>query len=225
QCGRRRRAGGHDRRSRRFRAAAALWVAQRRHRAVDQLLHGALRPDRGVAGAHAPRHPAHGPQQRFAARQPFQPGGDSSVKQKLVVVGAGMASGRALEHLLEDNPESYDVTLFGAEPRGNYNRIMLSPVLGGEKRYDDIITHDAQWYARNAITCRFGETVTAIDRKRKVVASRYGETPYDKLLIATGSAPFIIPIAGKELPGVLAFRDLDDVDAMIAAAGTPGARA
>ena len=86
------------------------------------------------------------------------------MKQKLVVVGAGMASGRALEHLLEDNPESYDVTLFGAEPRGNYNRIMLSPVLGGEKHYDDIITHDAQWYARNAITCRFGETVTAIDR-------------------------------------------------------------
>jgi nitrite reductase (NADH) large subunit len=147
------------------------------------------------------------------------------VKQKLVVIGAGMASGRVLEHLLEDNPESYDLTLFGAEPRGNYNRIMLSPVLAGEKRYDDIITHDAEWYARNGINCRFGETVTVIDRKRKVVASKYGETPYDKLLIATGSAPFIIPIAGKELPGVMAFRDLDDANAMVEAAGKPGAKA
>jgi nitrite reductase (NADH) large subunit len=147
------------------------------------------------------------------------------VKQKLVVIGAGMASGRVLEHLLEDNPESYDVTLFGAEPRGNYNRIMLSPVLAGEKRYDDIITHDAEWYAHNGIHCRFGETVTVIDRKRKVVASKYGETPYDKLLIATGSAPFIIPIAGKDLPGVMAFRDLDDVNAMVEAAGKPGAKA
>jgi nitrite reductase (NADH) large subunit len=147
------------------------------------------------------------------------------VKQKLVVIGAGMASGRVLEHLLEDNPESYDVTLFGAEPRGNYNRIMLSPVLAGEKRYDDIITHDADWYARNGINCRFGETVTIIDRKRKVVASKFGETPYDKLLIATGSAPFIIPVAGKDLPGVMAFRDLDDVNAMVEAAGKPGAKA
>ena len=147
------------------------------------------------------------------------------MRQKLVVVGAGMASGRVLEHLLEDDPARYDVTLFGAEPRGNYNRIMLSPVLAGEKRYDDIITHDAEWYARNGVSCRFGETVTLIDRKRKVVASKHGETAYDKLVIATGSAPFIIPIAGKDLPGVMAFRDLDDVNAMAAAAGRPGARA
>ncbi|HEV7276070.1 MAG TPA: nitrite reductase large subunit NirB [Devosiaceae bacterium] len=147
------------------------------------------------------------------------------MKQKLVVIGAGMASGRVLEHLLEDHPGSYDVTLFGAEPRGNYNRIMLSPVLAGEKRYDDIITHDAGWYERNGINCRFGETVTSIDRKRKVIASKHGETPYDRLLIATGSAPFIIPIAGKDLPGVMAFRDLDDVNAMVAAAGKPGAKA
>ncbi len=77
------------------------------------------------------------------------------MRQKLVVIGAGMASGRMLEHLFEDSPESYDVTLFGAEPRGNYNRIMLSPVLAGEKRYEDIITHDAAWYAANGVDCRF----------------------------------------------------------------------
>jgi nitrite reductase (NADH) large subunit len=147
------------------------------------------------------------------------------LKQKLVVIGAGMASGRALEHLFESDPERYDVTLFGAEPRGNYNRIMLSPVLAGEKQYEDIITHDAQWYAERGVRCRFGETVTTIDRKRKVVISKAGETAYDKLLIATGSAPFIIPVAGKDLPGVMAFRDIDDVKRMVEAAGTPGAKA
>ncbi len=147
------------------------------------------------------------------------------MKHKLVVIGAGMASGRVLEHLFEDNPGHYDVTLFGAEPRGNYNRIMLSPVLAGEKDYEEIVTHDASWYARNSVDCRFGETVTAIDRKRKVVVSKSGETEYDKLLIATGSAPIIIPIAGKDLPGVIAFRDVDDVNRMVDAAGTPGARA
>lgn len=151
--------------------------------------------------------------------------GLTDMTQKLVVVGAGMASGRALEHLFEAAPEAFDVTLFGAEPRGNYNRIMLSPVLAGEKTYGDIVTHDAAWYAANGVTCRFGETVTKIDRKRKVVVSKGGETPYDKLLIATGSAPFIIPVAGKDLPGVMAFRDLDDVNAMVEAARKPGARA
>ena len=110
--------------------------------------------------------------------------------QKLVVIGAGMASGRAIELLLERHPDLYQVTLFGAAPRGNYNRIMLSPVLSGEKSYDDIVTHDAVWYADHNVTCRFGETVTKIDRARKVVISATGETPYDKLLIATGSAPF-----------------------------------
>jgi nitrite reductase (NADH) large subunit len=65
--------------------------------------------------------------------------------QKLVVVGAGMASGRMLEHLFKDRPGAFDVTLFGAEPRGNYNRIMLSPVLAGDKTYEEIVTHDADW--------------------------------------------------------------------------------
>lgn len=147
------------------------------------------------------------------------------MRKKLVVVGAGMASGRMLEHLFEDGTDAFDVTLFGAEPRGNYNRIMLSPVLAGEKCYEDIITHDAEWYAAHDVACRFGETVTRIDRKAKAVFSRAGETPYDKLVLATGSAPFIIPVAGRDLPGVRAFRDLDDVEAMIAAAEKPGARA
>ena len=148
-----------------------------------------------------------------------------TTRQRLVVVGAGMASGRALEHIFAKAPGQYEVTLFGAEPRGNYSRLMLSPVLAGEKTFEETVTHDAAWYARHGVRTRFGEHVTAIDRHRKLVISRGGETPYDTLVIATGSAPFILPIAGKELPGVLAFRDLDDVDAMIAVASQPGTRA
>ena len=144
--------------------------------------------------------------------------------QRLVVIGAGMASGRMLEHLFETAPDAYEVTLFNGEARGNYNRIMLSPVLSGEKTYDDIVTHDEDWYIANGVTTRFGEPVTKIDRNRKVVISKGGETPYDKLVIATGSAPFVIPVAGKTLPGVVTYRDLDDTNAMIAAA-KPGARA
>jgi nitrite reductase (NADH) large subunit len=136
-----------------------------------------------------------------------------------------MASGRLLEHLFEQAPDRYDVTLFGAEPRGNYNRIMLSPVLAGEETYEQIVVHDAAWYAARNIHCRFGETITKIDRDAKVVRSRNGETPYDKLVLATGSAPFVPPVAGRDLRGILTFRDLDDVNAMIAAAEKPGAKA
>ena len=147
------------------------------------------------------------------------------MKRKLVVVGAGMASGRLLEQLLDASQDSYDVTLFGAEPRGNYNRIMLSPVLAGEAAADEIVTHDAAWYSAHDVACRFGETITRIDRATKTVYSRNGQTPYDKLVLATGSAPFIVPVAGKELQGVLSFRDLDDVNAMLAVAARPGTQA
>lgn len=143
-------------------------------------------------------------------------------KQKLVVIGAGMASGRVLEHLTEAAPEAYEITLFNAEPRGNYNRIMLSPVLSGEKTYDDIVTHDDAWYAARGVTCRFGEHVVAIDRAAKTVTGQQGTVAYDKLLIATGSAPFIIPVPGRDLPGVITYRDLDDTNAMVAAAERGG---
>ena len=145
--------------------------------------------------------------------------------QKLVVIGAGMASGRALEHLFEAAPGAFEVTLFNAEPRGNYNRIMLSPVLSGEKSYEEIVTHDDAWYAANKVTCRFGEKVTAIDRDRKVVVAEKGELAYDKLILGTGSSAFIIPCPGHDLPGVVTFRDLEDTTAMMEASGTAGARA
>ena len=142
--------------------------------------------------------------------------------EKLVVIGAGMASGRMLEHLLDGNPDAYDITLFNAEPRGNYNRIMLSPVLSGDKTYADIVTHDDDWYRSHGITCRFGENVVSIDRDTKQVIGENGPVAYDKLVIATGSAPFIIPVEGKDLPGVITYRDLDDTNTMIEAATAGG---
>lgn len=144
--------------------------------------------------------------------------------RKLIVIGAGMASGRMLEHLTDAAPDAYDITLFNAEPRGNYNRIMLSPVLSGEKSFDEIVTHDAAWYGARGITCRFGEKVAEIDRAARVVRAPGGDVAYDKLVIATGSDPLIIPVAGRDLPGVVTYRDLDDTNAMIDAAA-PGARA
>ncbi len=143
-------------------------------------------------------------------------------RRKLVIIGAGMASGRLIEQLLERDREAFEITLFNAEPRGNYNRIMLSPVLSGEKRYEDIVTHDDDFYAANGVITRFGESVVKIDRAGKTVIGANGPVAYDKLVIATGSAPFIIPVEGRNLPGVITYRDLDDTNAMIAAAAKGG---
>ena len=144
--------------------------------------------------------------------------------KNLVVIGAGMASGRMLEHLFEAAPGAFTVTLFNAEPRGNYNRLMLSPVLSGDKTYEQIVTHDEAWYQARGVITRFGEAVTAIDRDARVVQGAKGPVPYDALVIATGSAPVIIPVPGHGLPGVVTYRDLEDTNAMIAAS-RPGAKA
>ncbi|MEM8750939.1 MAG: nitrite reductase large subunit NirB [Pseudomonadota bacterium] len=140
------------------------------------------------------------------------------MKQKLVIIGNGMAPGRMLEHLLESDPDAYDITIFNAEPRVNYNRLMLSPVLSGEKNYEDIITHDDAWYAKNSITLHKEEPVETIDRASKTVTGKSGITAgYDKLVIATGSNPIMIPLPGADLDGVLTYRDLDDVERMVRA--------
>src|SRR5512146_919617 len=139
--------------------------------------------------------------------------------EKLVIVGNGMAPGRMLEHLFEEAPGRYQVTIFNAEPRVNYDRIMLSPVLSGEKDYEEIIIHGDGWYIKNGITLYKGHKVVAIDRAAKTVTSDHGVTEtYDRLVIATGSVPFILPVPGNNLPGVLTYRDLDDVGAMLLAA-------
>ncbi|MBB5393540.1 MULTISPECIES: NAD(P)/FAD-dependent oxidoreductase [unclassified Herbaspirillum] len=140
-------------------------------------------------------------------------------KPALVVIGNGMAGMRTVEELLKLAPELYDITVFGAEPHGNYNRIMLSPVLAGDKSIDDIMLNTREWYAQNGITLHAGDPVEHIDRRRRVVRAKSGiEVQYDRLLLATGSTPFIIPVPGHELPGVIAFRDIQDVDAMLEAA-------
>jgi nitrite reductase (NADH) large subunit len=140
-------------------------------------------------------------------------------RQRLVLVGNGMAGIRALEEILQRTPHAFAITVFGSEPHGNYNRIMLSPVLAGEKTFEAITTHPRSWYEDNGIDLIAGETVTAIDRSAKTVTGDRGTIrPYDVLLLATGSNPVIIPIPGHTLPGVIAFRDIADVEMMLAAA-------
>ena len=142
----------------------------------------------------------------------------SAAKPKLVVIGNGMAGMRTVEELHKLAPELYDITVFGAEPHGNYNRILLSPVLAGEKSMADIMLHTREWYAQHGITLHAGDPVVHIDRRKRIVRAQSGlEVRYDRLLIATGSKPFIIPVPGHQLPGVIAFRDIQDVETMLEA--------
>jgi nitrite reductase (NADH) large subunit len=143
----------------------------------------------------------------------------AAARPKLVVIGNGMAGMRTVEELHKLAPDLYDITVFGAEPHGNYNRILLSPVLAGEKSIDDIMLNTREWYVQHGITLHAGDPVVHIDRRRRIVRAQSGlEVRYDRLLIATGSKPFIIPVPGHELPGVLAFRDIQDVETMLAMA-------
>ena len=140
----------------------------------------------------------------------------SERRQRLVMIGNGMAGMRVIEDLLRIAPDAYDITIFGAEPHGNYNRILLSPVLAGEKRFEDIVLHDLAWYARQGITLHTGDAVVSIDRNKRLVRTRKGvEAGYDRLLMATGSTPNRLPILGKDLPGVITFRDVADVGLMM----------
>jgi len=144
-------------------------------------------------------------------------------KPHLVVVGNGMAGCRAVEEILARDAHKFRITIFGAEPRVNYNRIMLSPLLAGEKSFADIVINDEAWYADNGIALIAGDPVVSIDRTAQAVTSKSGRTEYyDRLLLATGSDPFIIPVPGRDLPGVISFRDMDDVGAMLEAADRGG---
>ena len=140
-------------------------------------------------------------------------------KSKLVMIGNGMAGVRTLEELLKVAPELYDITVFGAEPHPNYNRILLSPVLAGEQTLDEIVLNPWDWYSDHHITLHAGKKVVKVDRVKRVVQADDGtEEDYDRLLICTGSNPFILPIPGKDLEGVIAYRDIADTNAMIDAA-------
>ncbi|MBN9330776.1 MAG: nitrite reductase large subunit [Comamonas sp. SCN 67-35] len=143
-------------------------------------------------------------------------------RSQLVLVGNGMAGVRTLEELLKLAPDLYDITVFGAEPHPNYNRILLSPVLAGEQTLEHIVLNDWAWYQEHGITLHAGCTVTEVNRARRTVHAlgADGQTinaPYDRLILATGSKPFMLPIPGNDLDGVLAYRDIADTQAMIAA--------
>ena len=137
-------------------------------------------------------------------------------KPKLVFVGNGMAGTRTLEELLALTSDKYDISVIGEEHFGNYNRIMLSPVLAGEKTIDNIMLNDDQWYKQNHVTFYKGEQAVAINRKKRLVTTAGGQQiPYDRLVLATGSTPFRIPVPGNDLNNVLTFRDINDVNSML----------
>ncbi len=148
-------------------------------------------------------------------------------KQKLVVIGNGMAGARAAEEvLLRGGDELFDIVMFGGEPYGNYNRILLSNVLGGSQSPEDIFINPLSWYAEHDVILHAGAHVTTVDRAARVVVAENGiRESYDKLLIATGSRAFIPPMEGtygadgRMKPGVFAFRTLDDCNGIIAQAG------
>ncbi|ALS24137.1 nitrite reductase large subunit NirB [Paenibacillus naphthalenovorans] len=138
------------------------------------------------------------------------------MKRKLVLVGNGMAGVRCVEHILKLAPQMFDITIFGAEPYPNYNRILLSSVLAGDSGLKDIVLNDWDWYRDNNITFHAGHTVTKIDTANQKVVSDKGVTAaYDELILATGSLPFMLPIPGADKEGVIAFRDIKDCETMM----------
>jgi nitrite reductase (NADH) large subunit len=139
-------------------------------------------------------------------------------RSKLVMVGNGMAGVRTIEELLKVAPDLYDISVFGAEPHPNYNRILLSPVLAGEQTLDEIVLNSWDWYEEKRIRLHAGKKVVEVDRVRRVVRAEDGtEEEYDRLLLCTGSNPFILPVPGNQLEGVIAYRDIADTSAMIEA--------
>lgn len=139
-------------------------------------------------------------------------------REKLLVVGNGMAGIRAVEEVLARAKDRYDIAVFGAEPRPSYSRLMLSPVLAGEKTFEEIVTHDLAWYAANGVELHSGVAVSAIHKDARILVTDDGRSfAYDKLILATGSNPFILPVPGRDLPGVVTFRDAGDVETMLAA--------
>ncbi|UOQ93906.1 FAD-dependent oxidoreductase [Halobacillus shinanisalinarum] len=142
-------------------------------------------------------------------------------KQKLVLIGNGMAGVRCVENILREDNESFDITIFGSEPHANYSRIMLSSLLQGETTFDDIMIHSHNWYLENNIRLFSGETVTEIDKEKKMVKTdKCRQVQYDKLIIATGSSPVMLPLQGIEKEGVISFRTIEDCQTMMQMAKT-----
>lgn len=134
-------------------------------------------------------------------------------KEKLVIVGSGMAATAVIEEILKADPERFEITVFGAEKRAGYNRVLLSHVLTGEKTVDDISIHAPAWYADNGIKLHVNKKVSEIRRKSRMAVAEDGTTAvYNKLVLALGSVPIIPDIPGSDLPGVFSFRTIDDCE-------------
>ncbi|MCH4170600.1 MAG: nitrite reductase large subunit NirB [Lactobacillus sp.] len=131
--------------------------------------------------------------------------------EKLVVIGNGMAGVRAVDNILRANPDLFEITVIGAENYPGYNRILLSEVLEKEMDWPDIITNDYDWYTDNQINLVNDDPATGIDPVKQVVTTGSGaHFDYDKLILATGSMPFILPVPGHDLKNVVAFRSIED---------------
>src|SRR5665647_227035 len=138
------------------------------------------------------------------------------MKKKLVLIGNGMAGVWSIEQLLKLDPHKYEITVFGSEPHPNYNRILLSSVLAGDADMKDITLNDWVWYKENNITLYAGQTVTKLNTAEKKVTTDKGLIlPYDDVIIATGSLPFMLPLPGADKEGVIAFRDIKDCETMM----------
>ncbi|MBL8233286.1 MAG: NAD(P)/FAD-dependent oxidoreductase [Bryobacterales bacterium] len=141
------------------------------------------------------------------------------MKERLVVVGNGMAGVACVEQILKHSQE-FHITIFGAETHVNYNRIQLSSVLAGEKDFDEIVLNDIDWYREHRIDAKLGRWITEIDREARVVRCAGGEEAgYDKLILATGSSAFVPPIPGTDKSGVFVFRTLDDTRQLVELSG------
>lgn len=140
------------------------------------------------------------------------------MKQRLVVIGNGMAGVRCIEEILKQDTDLYDITIVGSEPHANYNRILLSSVLQGETTFPEITINDIEWYKKHRITLYSGETAIEIDSKLKVITTDKNRfIPFDKLILATGSSPFVLPLPGVEKPGVVTFRTIEDCKGILEA--------
>ncbi|MBL3649566.1 nitrite reductase large subunit NirB [Bacillus sp. RHFS10] len=140
-------------------------------------------------------------------------------KQRLVLAGNGMAGIRCIEEVLKLNRQMFEIVIFGSEPHPNYNRILLSSVLQGEASLDDITLNSKDWYAKHGITLYAGETVVQIDTdQQRVITDRKRTLSYDKLILATGSFPHILPIPGADKEGVYGFRTIEDCQALMSMA-------
>jgi len=137
---------------------------------------------------------------------------DSIAKPRLVIIGNGMAGARLAEDILALDPHRFQITMFGDEPYGNYNRILLSNVLNGSQDAKEIFLNPLAWYESNNVTLHAGNRVTKIDREKRIVFADGVEEPYDVLVFATGSRPFVPSVPGVTLHGVFVFRTIDDCE-------------